>query len=72
MDLDKLLFILSCAEDKITRPITKIECTANHIRVVMIDGTNFYISNNKVVNDDDAGQTCNSSDADEQAHEGRQ
>lgn len=72
MDLDKLLFILSCAEDKITRPVTEIECTLNHIRVVMIDGTNLYFSSNKVVNDDDTGQTRNSSDADEQTHEGRQ
>ena len=72
MDLDKLLFILSCAKDKITRPVTEIECTPNHIRVVMIDGTNLYFSNSKVVNDDDTGQTRNGSDADEQTHEGRQ
>lgn len=72
MDLDKLLFILSCAKEQITRPVIKIECTANLIWVGMIDGTSLYINNSKVVNDDDTGQTRNSSDADEQTHEGRQ
>jgi len=65
MDLDKLLFILSCAKDNITRPVTEIECTTNHIRVAMIDGTNLYFSSNKVVNDDDKRQTGHSSDTDE-------
>lgn len=72
MDLDKLLFLLSCIKERITRPVTEIEATANHIRVAMIDGTNLYLTNNEVVNDDDTGQTRNSSDADEQTHEGRQ
>lgn len=72
MDLDKLLFILSCANEWITRPVTDINCTSNNIGVTMINGVTLYFSNNKVVSDDDKGQTCNSSDADEQTHEGRQ
>ena len=72
MDLDKLLFLLSCAKEEITRPVFEIICTPNYIRVAMIDGTALYFSDSKVVNDDDTGQTRNSSDADEQTHEGRQ
>ena len=72
MDLDKLLFILSCAKEQITLPVFEITCTPNYARVALIDGTDLYFSNSKVVNDDDKGQTGNSSDTDEQTHEGRQ
>ena len=53
MDLDTLLFLLSCVKEHITQPVTEIEATPNRIRVAMIDGTNLYLTNNKVVNDDD-------------------
>lgn len=56
MDLDTLLFLLSCIKERITQPVTGIEATPNHIRVAMIDGTNLYLTNHEVVDDERASK----------------
>ena len=72
MTIDELLIILNFARENITRPVAEINCRARSVTVILDDGTILYLSEVKVVNDDDKGQTHNSSDADEPTHEGRQ
>lgn len=69
MTIDEVLTILSFARENITRPVAEIRCRERCIWVILYDGTILFLSTVKVVNDDDTGQTRNSSDTDEPTHE---